>query len=847
MQLRLPRAPSPFLSTMILTGLATLATLAFGQVIEEERKFMALDGQSSDQFGVSVAIDGGLIAVGARFDDDNGTNAGSAYLFNASTGTQIFKFLPNDAEEGDYFGSSIAMRDGIVVVGAPLDNEFANDSGSVYLFSAVTGAQIAKLLPDDPGLRDKFGTSVAIDNGIVVVGAPYDDNAGDDDAGSVYLFSASTGSQISKIQVADGTWGDLLGWSVGIDDGVVVAGRHSDDDNGANSGSAFLFNASTGSQIAKLLAEDGAAGDLFGISVAIDNGIVVVGARSDDDNGTDSGSVYLFDASTGEQITKLLPSDGSADEWFGETVAIHDDIVVAGVYKDDVNGDRSGSAYLFDVSTGNQIAKLLPSDGAELYQFGYSVAIHNGKVAIGSHTDDDNGYRAGSAYLFNALIDTDGDGLLDDWEINGIPYTKTDGTEGRYIIDYDGDGFGDANPNHKDLFIELDMMAGLRFTDQAIAQLEEAFRDAPVTNPGNELPGINIFIQVDEQTIPFQQEMLFPSSGWSAELGIMKGNYFGTALEHSGTLADEVAILEARAKAFRYCLLVNKIQLSNGKFIGGRAELPGNDLVITYGGGRHVWLASTFMHELGHNLNLRHGGIDNINMKPNYPSIMNYVLADPMPWSRDFWKLDYSREELDPLDEANLNEGVSVGGGGTGFYGNYKVPYFSIVANGAPCFNEFEWGMTRVSYVSLDPTILGVDFNLDCDTDDPFVQVDLNYLQSSGLPGSGFSSFDELLLSQNDWAVIQPAIPAGGVDFGDAPADDELTIEGRQFIMDNFPIPPGICEPDLTGDGILDFFDVQLFLNLYAAGEVRADFAFDGVFDFFDVQEFLNLYSAGCP
>jgi FG-GAP repeat protein len=854
MNTRTRQHPYRLMCSALLVGLATLALPARGQVLGHDDKLLAADSAAEDFFGFSVGVGDGIVAVGAYRDDDHGTDSGAVYLYDAATGSQLFKLTASDGAANDIFGWSVAVDNGIVVVGARGDDANGAQSGSAYVFNASTGMQIAKILPNDGASGDFFGYSVAIDNGVIVVGAiAHEDNGVA--SGAAYLFNATTGAEFSKLLASDGSESDSFGFAVGIGDGVVAVGAPGGGVN--DNGAAYIFNATTGTQIAKLVASDGEPVDLFGRSIDVDKNVVVVGAMADDDGGFGAGAIYLFNASTGAQTAKILAGDPAPVDQFGWSVAISEGIVAIGAHADDDNGTGSGSVYLFDASTHAQIAKLLPDDGLAGDFFGESVSIDNGVVAVGAYMSDDNGIPGpgprggggantdfGAAYVF---FDADDDGLTNIWELIGVPYAKTDGSTGRYLLDYDNDGFKDSNPNHKDLFVEIDSMVGLVFSGEAVTLLEDAFRDAPVTNPGGEVDGINLFLQIDEQTVPFEQDMAFPNSGWSTEIGTIKGDFFGTAAEHNGTSSDEPAILAAKKKAYRYCLLVNKIKKANGKRIGGRAELPGDDLVMSFGSGTKTWLSSTFMHELGHNLNLRHGGVNNTNMKPNYPSIMNYALADPMPWSRDFWKLDYSREELDPLDESSLDESVSLGDGGSGFYDAFCMPYYSVIPDGAACYDQARWGDPLVSYATLEASVPGVDFNLDCDEEDTMVAVDLNYYQSSGLPGTGSSSPGQPLVGQNDWAVIQLAIPAGGSDFGDAPAEDELTLEGRQFIMDNFPIPSGLCEPDLTGDGILDFFDVQLFLNLYAEGEVRADFAFDGVFDFFDVQEFLNLYSAGCP
>ncbi len=411
---------------ILLTGLTALAAPAVGQVINEDVKLLASDGAGNDEFGQSIGIADGVVAVGVQSDDDNGSNSGSAYLFDAITGVEIAKLLPSDGAGGDLFGWSIAIADGVVAVGAQSDDDNGTSSGSAYLFNAATGVQIAKLLPSDGGANDLFGWSIAIADGLVAVGAQSDDDNGSN-SGSVYLFDAATGVQIAKLLPNDGDVGDVFGYSVAIANGVVAVGAYLDNDNGGSSGSAYLFNAATGVQIAKLLPSDGFSGDHFGFSIAIADGVVAVGARLDDANGPNSGSAYLFDASTGDQIAKLIADDGAAHDHFGYSIAISNGVVAVGARldDDDDNGGDSGSAYLFDASTGVQITKLLPSDGTGADEFGYSIAIDNGVVAAGAHQDSDNGPNSGSAYVFtvpgaDCPADLTDDGILNFFDISAF-------------------------------------------------------------------------------------------------------------------------------------------------------------------------------------------------------------------------------------------------------------------------------------------------------------------------------------------------------------------------------------------------------------------------------------------
>ncbi len=158
----------------------------------------------------------------------------------------------------------------------------------------------------------------------------------------------------------------------------------------------------------KLLASDGTAGDIFGYSAAISGDTTVIAAVYDDDNGN-SGSAYVFryNGSMWVEEAKLLPSDGAQDDHFGWPVAVSGDITVSGASSDDDNGTGSGSAYVFryNGSTWVEEAKLLPSDGAQDNHFGYSVGISDGKAVIGAIGDDDNGPSSGSAYIFGVECD----------------------------------------------------------------------------------------------------------------------------------------------------------------------------------------------------------------------------------------------------------------------------------------------------------------------------------------------------------------------------------------------------------------------------------------------------------
>ena len=277
-------------------------------------KLIALDEAAGDQFGYSVAISGDLAIVGAWGDDD-GSASGSAYIFDRSTGwSQIAKLTASDAERGDEFGYSVAISGNLAVVGARLHRDGGSASGAGYVFDGSTGwDQVTKLTASDAAANDQFGTSVAISGDLAIVGAPGDRDDGPD-SGSAYLFDGSTGwSQIAKLTASDAAAVDRFGTSVAINGDLAIVGAPLDDDGGPDSGSTYLFDASTGwSEVAELTASDAGRGDEFGYSVAISGDLAVAGARLDDDSGSSSGSAYVFDRSIGWNLVAKLTESGAA-------------------------------------------------------------------------------------------------------------------------------------------------------------------------------------------------------------------------------------------------------------------------------------------------------------------------------------------------------------------------------------------------------------------------------------------------------------------------------------------------------------------------------------------------------
>lgn len=332
-----------------VSGSAYLFDLNTGEMT---LKLLPSDGHTDMRFGNSIDMDGDVVAVGAQQANigDGGSNSyqrGAVYLFNTQSGEQIDKLVAEDGQGSARFGHSVSLSDGLIGIGAYW--AYA-EAGSAYVFDADSGSQIQNFLAFDGEQGNRFGSSVVVSDGLIVVGSARDSVYGEW-SGSVHVFDALSGSLIRKISPADGNTQDYFGFSVALEDGLLAVGAFGDDDRGSHSGSVYLFDVYTGEQLDKIYGNDTATYDVFGSTVVISDGIIAVGAQNNTDFGYLSGSAYLFRASTGNQIAKLLPSDGAERDSFGRALDISAGRVVVSALYDDDYGLNSGSVYVFTAPT----------------------------------------------------------------------------------------------------------------------------------------------------------------------------------------------------------------------------------------------------------------------------------------------------------------------------------------------------------------------------------------------------------------------------------------------------------------------------------------------------------------
>jgi len=335
-------------------------------------------------------------------------------------------------------------------------------------------------------------------------------------------------------------------------------------------------------------------------------------------------------------------------------------------------------------------------------------------------------------------VDTDGDAIADAWETRGF--------------DFDEDGIIDlvltnANPMHKDIYVEIDAMAGRAPNMNNLNRIltgsgqNDGFNNAPnelVQNPDLK-NGITVHLERDQVNLPYASWTNLASLNLSNAFplfDVLRSNYYGTISQQGNANA-----LAAKKLVYRYCIFADEVD-----YAGGEArDLVASDLYLTLGAissdPELDYVPSSLMHELGHLLGLHHGGyFDGINYKPNYHSIMNYLWNDSDRVSFP-WRLDFSRHEFVTLNETDLDE--SIGIGGPEAHKSHRV----VV------------GPIRMGTNELKTTFVlefgPVDWNTNGNSMDLHVVRNLNFLCPTNDCEPGDEIPGHILLPREDWSKLR--------------------------------------------------------------------------------------------
>lgn len=369
------------------------------EVVHESQKLLASDGAADDRFGMVVVVNESYILVGSPFRDELGANSGAVYVFDAATRQELHKLVPDDGSANDQFGTAIAIDGEIAVVGAPKHDGAGADSGSAYIFDLASGDQLMKLTPSVQNAGSEFGAAACISDQYIAIGAPHENVKGFIDAGAVYVFDRVSGAEINRIFQKDP-------FVRGLDEfgsGVLIEGQEiyisapfneGQPMSSLHTGTIFMHDLLTGAYITKFNGQGVGHGDRFGSDFDIKGDRLYVSAAGAPPL---IGNLFVFDLIT-HQAGDIFDAPVRTESIrYGTSISVWDsNLVSTNPY---VNS--GGWADARNTDTGQVFAQFLPTDLRSQDRFGQDTAAIGGQVFIGAPFDDDQGNLSGSVYVFD--------------------------------------------------------------------------------------------------------------------------------------------------------------------------------------------------------------------------------------------------------------------------------------------------------------------------------------------------------------------------------------------------------------------------------------------------------------
>ena len=404
----------------LISALLAIAcsTRADAQALNEIQMLTPESRSGGDRFGHTVASNDRFIAVSAP-----GQPLGNAvYIFDAATGDQTYKLEAADSVPGEFFGMSLSMNQTqLAVINSVLQGPDRVLS-SVDIVDLQTGERASRFQLDNIMVSSWVGF-IALSNSVLAIGAPWDSDAGEY-SGAVYLYDTMTGELVRKIYPTDPREFGLERFGSRLDVHEDTLAVFAAGGSGAELNPVVnLIDINTGDALYVIASDDDPFSTFAPETCAFNNEYVAMGSHEDR-------TIRLYDRTTGSLVAQLQTEDGYVDsgfpgtDSFGYEIKMDDDYMLVSAQTDSLNGHWAGAAYLFDLSTGSQLAKLLPTESTYGGEFGFSISLSNGRIGIGEPYNRDQGRDTGAAYLFDASSahrcspDFDDNGQLNITDIN---------------------------------------------------------------------------------------------------------------------------------------------------------------------------------------------------------------------------------------------------------------------------------------------------------------------------------------------------------------------------------------------------------------------------------------------
>ncbi len=450
---------------MLAMGVLLVAEPVSGQCFTQQQELLAGDRTSSDELGRSIAISGDRALVGAWRDGHVASLCGSAYVFrfDGEAWVQEQKLLPPDGASADFFGWAVDLDGVTAAIGAISDDDAGDAAGSVYIFrfNGTKWQYEAELHASDAAAGDHFGGTVALHGDTLLVGADLDDDNGTN-SGSAYVFRREIGLWIEQQKLHPSTPSSYehFGVHVDVDGDIAVVGAYAGPGQ-IFRGTAYVyrFDGLLWSEEARLWGSQSVSGDFFGASVAVAGDTILCGARWADIGVIDCGEAYLFehDGRGWVEVQRLAEPNPGGSDGFGFNVALIEGVALVGVpNRDRPVGSRAGHVRLYRHDGAAWLAEppLVPNDAAAEDRFGDGLALNRSFALIGATWHNHGVDNAGAAYAFDigdCVPELPGD-------LNGdgcVDFSDLVILLAAYGVNAGGDIDADGDTDFDDLFILL--------------------------------------------------------------------------------------------------------------------------------------------------------------------------------------------------------------------------------------------------------------------------------------------------------------------------------------------------------------------------------------------------------
>lgn len=368
-----------------------LLFLPLGLAAAEPQLIRVLPKAPVTGFGSSIALSHKWLVVGSEFgDDDAGVQCGRVDVYAAATGKWVRRLVPQIRTANQAFGFSCAINGDIVLIGAPGENSL---QGAVYTFNIATGKQISKFVHPIPGQPLLLGYSVALEGNTAVAGAPdkgkvLNVNYLQSTPGRAVVFRADANILLQDLVPGTGNLADAAdaGTTVAINGGIVAVGAPSQN----NTGSVYTFDALSGVQQTRYTASDAMAAGKYGRSITPRGNGFLVGADQD--------AVYQINCQTQSETRRIPAPVGAVGFEFGQSVAATGSLGIVGE-----PGAQGGRVFFFNLADGSVMGSFVPSQMTIGVGYGHRTAVCGSRMAVLAKDDYVNDAITGAVYLSAAL------------------------------------------------------------------------------------------------------------------------------------------------------------------------------------------------------------------------------------------------------------------------------------------------------------------------------------------------------------------------------------------------------------------------------------------------------------